>query len=72
MLRRRSDFVGAVLCVMISLPAFALGHRLRDADASALVLAGMLLLVVVLASAIMRQLESASARTSMPPTGDSD
>ena len=72
MLRRRSDFLGAVLCVMISLPAFALGHRMRDADPSALVLAGMLLLVVVLASAIMKQVESASARTSIPPAGESD
>jgi hypothetical protein len=72
MLRRRSDFVGAGLCVMISLPAFALGHRLRDDDPSVAVLAGMLLLVVVLASAIMKQVEQASARTSAPPAGDSD
>jgi hypothetical protein len=57
---------------MISLPAFALGHRLRDDDPSVAVLAGMLLLVVVLASAIMKQVEQASARTSAPPAGDSD
>jgi hypothetical protein len=72
MLRPRSDFVAAALCVMISLPAFALGHRLRDADPSAMVLAGMLLAVVVLASAIMKQVESASTRTSIPPASDSD
>lgn len=70
MLRRRSDFVGAGLCVMISLPAFALGHRLRDDDASVAVLAGLLLLVVVLASAIMKQVEHASSDA--PPAGDSD
>jgi len=45
---------------------------MRDADPSAMVLAGMLLAVVVLASAIMKQVESASARTSIPPTGDRD
>ena len=72
MLRRRSDFVGAALCVMISLPAFALGHRLRDADPSALVLAGMLLAVVVLASAIMKQVEAGGPRSSIPPAGDSE
>jgi hypothetical protein len=72
MLRRRSDFMGAGLCVMISLPAFALGHRLRDDDPSVAILAGMLLLVVVLASAIMRQVEQASAGTDAPPAGGRD
>lgn len=57
---------------MISLPAFALGHRLKEADPSTAMLAGLLLLVVVLASAIMKQVESAPARTSAPPAGDSD
>ena len=60
------------MCVMISLPAFALGHRLRDGDPSAAVLAGMLLLVVVLASAIMKQVESTTTPTDAPPASDSD
>ena len=72
MLRRRSDFLGAGLCVMISLPAFALGHRLRDADPSALVLAGMLMLVVVLASAIMKHSEAGGGGSGAPPAGDSE
>jgi len=57
MLRRRSDWVGAGLCVLISLPAFALGHRLREGDPTVTLLAGLLLLVVVLSSAIMKQVE---------------
>ena len=57
MLRRRSDWVGAGLCVLISLPAFALGHRMREGDPSVALLAGLLLLVVVLSSAIMKQVE---------------
>jgi hypothetical protein len=56
MLRRRSDLLGLGLCVMISLPAYALGHRLRDgADPNVALLAGLLLMVVVLSSAIMKQ-----------------
>ncbi|HET8937780.1 MAG TPA: hypothetical protein VFN67_30255 [Polyangiales bacterium] len=42
---------------MISLPAFALGHRLREGDPTVSLLAGLLLLVVVLSSAIMKQVE---------------
>jgi hypothetical protein len=57
MLRRRSDWMGVGLCVMISLPAFALGHRLREGDPTVSLLAGLLLLVVVLSSAIMKQVE---------------
>lgn len=72
MLRRRSDLVGAALCVMISLPAFVLGQRVKDADASALLLAGMVLCVVVLASAIMKQVEASDARPSTPPASDSE
>ena len=56
--RHRSDWLGIGLGVMISLPAFALGHRMREGDPSASVLAGLLLLVVVLASAIMKQAQS--------------
>jgi hypothetical protein len=61
MLRHHSDWLGIGLCVMISLPAFALGHRLREDDPSANLLAGLLLLVVVLASAIMKQAQSGAS-----------
>lgn len=57
MMRRRSDWVGAGLCVLIALPAFVLGHRLREGDPTVAMLAGLLLLVVVLSSAIMKQVE---------------
>jgi hypothetical protein len=57
MLRRRSDLVAASLGVLISLPAFALGHRLREGDVSTPVLALMVLAVVAVASALMKQIE---------------
>lgn len=57
MLRRRSDWVGAGLCVLISLPAYALGHRMREGDPSVALLAGLILLAIVLSSAIMKQVE---------------
>jgi hypothetical protein len=64
--------VGAGLCVLISLPAFALGHRLKDADSSAPMLAGLLLLVLVLASAIMKQVELGAGRSDSQRAGDSE
>ena len=40
---------------MISLPAYALGHRLKEGDPSVALLAGLLFLILVLSSAIMKR-----------------
>lgn len=57
MLRRRSDWVAVGLAVSISLPAFVLGRQLREGEPSAAMLALMVLILVVIASAIMKQFE---------------
>jgi hypothetical protein len=57
---------------MISLPAFALGHRMKEGDPSATVLAGLLLLVVVLASAIMKQAQSGAGASDSQRAGPSE
>lgn len=52
----RSSFVSSALVALVSVPGFLVGQKLRQGDSEgALLLALVLLMVVVLASAIMRQ-----------------
>lgn len=51
----RSSLVSSALVALVSVPGFLVGQKLRQGDASAaLMLALALLMVVVIASAIMR------------------
>jgi hypothetical protein len=53
----RQSLVSAFLIVLVSLPGFLLGHQLRHADPSVPLLAALVAGVVVLAGAIMKQLD---------------
>jgi hypothetical protein len=52
----RQNLVAAVLVVLVSIPGFLLGHNLRHGEAS-LPLAALVCGVVLLAGAIMKQLD---------------
>jgi len=52
----RSSFVSSALVALVSVPGFLVGQKVRQGDTtSALLLALALTMVVVIASAIMRQ-----------------
>ena len=53
----RQSLISAVLVVLVSLPGFLLGHQLRHAETSAPLLAALVAGVVLLAGAIMKQLD---------------
>jgi uncharacterized membrane protein len=53
----RQNLVAAVLMVLVSIPGVLLGHQLRHGSASVSVLAVLLGGVVLLAGAIMKQLD---------------
>lgn len=53
----RQNLASAVLVVLVSIPGFLLGHNIRHGDPSVPLLAALLCGVVLLASAIMKQLD---------------
>jgi hypothetical protein len=53
----RQNLVSAVLVVLVSIPGFLLGHNIRHGDPSVPLLAALVCGVVVIAGAIMKQLD---------------
>jgi hypothetical protein len=53
----RSNLLSAVLVVLVSVPGFVLGHNIRYGDPSVPLLALLMAAVVLLAGAIMKQLD---------------
>jgi len=53
----RQNLLSAILVVLVSVPGFVLGHNIRHGDPSVPLLAMLLCGVVLLAGAIMRQLD---------------
>ena len=53
----RRAWTAATLLCLVSLPGFCLGHKLRHGDTSVLLLSALTVAVVLVASAIMRQLD---------------
>jgi hypothetical protein len=51
----RQSLVASTLVALVSVPGFLLGQKLRQGDPSALALALVMGMVVLVASAIMRQ-----------------
>lgn len=53
----RQNLVAAVLVVLVSVPGFALGHQLQHGSGSVPLLAALVCGVVMVAGAIMKQLD---------------
>ena len=53
----RQNLVAAVLVVLVSIPGFLLGHQLQAGAGSVPLMAALLCAVVLLAGAIMKQLD---------------
>jgi hypothetical protein len=51
----RTNLISSALVALVSVPGFLLGQKLRAGDPSTLTLAVVMMMVVLLASAIMRQ-----------------